>query len=577
MHPVPGRPHTLKGTHMTQQERTRTGRRRHRGALLVTTTVAVGALLLAGCTAGGGDTTDDGGEFDFTGKDVGAMEDFGVDTTFQATEPVEFGLFYRDHPNYPLQDDWLILEELAANQNVSFDIVSAPLSEWDQRKGLLIGAGDSPDIVSVTYPGQEVSFVAGGAILPASDFVQYMPNFMDKVESWGMEADLDQLRQEDGKFYLFPGFREEPRPEYSFAVRADIWEELGLSLEPETFDELREQLRAVKEAYPDAYPMTDRWSANGPLEGTLGFVAPNFGTVAGWNYAQGLTWNGDEFEYTGATDEYRDLVEFYASLVDEGLLDPEAVTQDDDQAIQKFASGQAMSIGTNDQEIVRYRATVDELGTDAELVQIRVPAGPGGDNFQSGQRLISGFMLSSEAAESENFLALLQFVDWLFYSDEGLEFAKWGVEGVTYETDAEGTRVLNPSITALGLNPGAPENLQADYGFSNGVFSLVHGSSVELDRSMLRPEVIEFVESMSTKEILELPPPAPLSEIEREQVSLYQSSLKDHVWQNTAQFILGQRSIEDWDAYVSELEGMNMTAYLEVVNGAQQRYAEANG
>jgi putative aldouronate transport system substrate-binding protein len=562
---------------MTQLRRIGTRKRAGRTTLVATTTVALSALLLAGCTSGGGDTTGEGGEFDFTGKEVGAMEDYGVGTTFTATEPVEFGLFYRDHPNYPLKDDWLILEELEANQNVTFDIVSAPLSEWDQRKGLVVGAGDAPDIVSVTYPGQEVSFVAGGAILPASDFVQYMPNFMEKVESWGLEEDLDQLRQEDGKFYLFPGFREEPRPEYSFAVRADIWEELGLSLEPETFEELREQLRTVKEAYPDAYPMTDRWSANGPIEGTLGFVAPNFGTAAGWNFGQGLTWDGEQFVYTGATDEYRDMLEFYASLVEEGLLDPESVTQDDDQAIQKFASGQAMSIGTNDQEIVRYRTTVEELGTDAELVQIRVPAGPAGDNFQYGQRLISGFMLSSEVAESENFLALLQFLDWMYYSDEGLEFTKWGVEGETYEKEADGTRVLNETITAMGINPGAPENLQADYGFSNGVFMLVHGSSVELDRSMLRPEVVDFVESMSTKEIIDLPPPAPLSEIEREQVSLYQSSLKDHVWQNTAQFILGQRSIDEWDAYVAELEGMNMPAYLEVVNGAQQRYAEANG
>ena len=559
---------------MTQQIRPK-GRAR-RGAMLAGALLAAGALVLSGCSAPDDGGAAEGGDFDFTGKDVGAMEDYGVGDTFTATEPLEFGLFYRDHPNYPIDENWLIFEELEANQKVTFDVVSAPLSEWDQRKSLVIGAGDAPDIISVTYPGQEVAFVSGGAILPASDFVQYMPNYMDKVEKWDMEADLDQLRQEDGKYYVFPGFREEPRPEYSYAVRTDIWEELGLSLEPATFEEFAEQLRTVKEAYPDLYPMTDRWSANGPIEGTLGFVSPNFGTSAGWGFGEGLWWNGEEFEYTGATDGYRDLVEYYASLVEEGLLDPEAITQDDDQALQKFASGPAHAIGTNDQEIVRYRSTIEELGTDAEIGMIRVPAGPAGDNFQSGQRLVSGFMLSSEVAESENFLALLQFLDWLYYSDEGLEFAKWGVEGVTYEKEGDDTWVLNENITAMGLNPGAPENLQADYGFSNGVFTLVHGSTLALDRSMLRPEALEFVESMSSKKVLELPPPAPLDEIEREQVSLYQSALKDHVWQNTASFILGQRSMDEWDDYVSELEGMNMPAYLDIVNAAQERYAANN-
>ena len=196
---------------MTQQARTGARSRPGRRTLVATTAVALSALLLAGCGSGGGETTAEGEDFDFTGKDVGAMEDYGVGDTFKATEPVEFGLFYRDHPNYPLDENWLILEQMAANQNVSFDIVAAPLSEWDQRKSLVIGAGDAPEIISVTYPGQEVPFVAGGAILPASDYVQYMPNFMDKVEKWGMEEDLNQLRQEDGKFYLFPGFREEPR------------------------------------------------------------------------------------------------------------------------------------------------------------------------------------------------------------------------------------------------------------------------------------------------------------------------------------------------------------------------------
>jgi len=550
-----------------------------RSVLLAGAMLAAGALVLSGCDSGSSAADDDkaAADFDFTGKDVGAMEDYGVGDTFQATEPVEFGLFYRDHPNYPYSKDWLFLSELEKNQQVTFDITSAPLNEWDQRKSLVIGAGDAPDIISVTYPGQEVPFVAGGAILPASDFVQYMPNYMDKVKKWHLEADLDQLRQEDGKYYLFPGFREEPRPEYTFAVRSDIWQELGLSLEPATFDEFADDLRAVKKAYPDLYPMTDRWSANGPLEGTLAFVSPNFGTQAGWGFGQGLTWNGDEFVYTGATDEYKELIEFYAGLVEDGLLDPEAVTQDDDQAKQKVASGQALSVGTNNQEIIGYRQTLKDLGTDGDLAMIRVPAGPAGDNFQAGQRLVSGFMLSSKVQESPHFKALLQFLDWLYYSDEGLEFAKWGVEGETYTKDADGKRVLDPGITAMGINAGAPKNLQTDYGFSNGVWMLVHGSSVDLDRSMLPEEALNFVEQMSTKKVLDLPPPAPLSEAEREQVSLYQSALKDHVWQSTAAFILGQRSMDEWDTYVSELEGMNMTQYIDIVNEAQKRYAKANG
>lgn len=555
---------------------------RRRGAASVAT-IATLALALAACSGGG----DDGGEDDGDGADVpesgyvGAMDDYDVGTTFVASEPVEFSILYRDHPNYPLNEDWMFFSELEENQKVSFDIVSAPLSDWDQRKGLLIGAGDAPEIITVTYPGQERQFIAGGAILPVSDYLEYLPNYRDKVERWGLQEHVDKLLvQEDGKYYLLPGLRESPRPQYTYAVRADIWEELGLSFEPATFDEFAQDLETVKAAHPDVWPLTDRWSENGPLEATLNMAAPNFGTAAGWGFGEGVWWDADagEFQYTGATDGYRDLVEYYANLVADGLLDPEALTQTDDQAIQKLGSGDALAIGANDQEVLRYRTTFTELGnTDADVRLIRVPAGPAGDNLAAGGRLVNGLMISASAAQSEHFVAMLQFIDWLFYSDEGLEFAKWGVEGKTFTRNADGTRQLMETIDINGLNPGAPEQLNVDYGFHNGAFMLEHGSTTELDRSMLRPEVVEFVESMESKEQLELPPPWPLDELEREQVSLWQTALRDHVWQNTTRFILGQRPLSEWDAYVAELDGLGMSQYLDVVNAAQQRFAESVG
>ncbi|MBN8881086.1 MAG: sugar ABC transporter substrate-binding protein, partial [Salana multivorans] len=87
------------------------------------------AVLLAACsTGGGGEGSTSGGSGDGTdtgsgeaagliGEDqmVGAMTDYGVGTTFKATEPVDFGLLYRDHPNYPVKNDWLVLSEIEAN------------------------------------------------------------------------------------------------------------------------------------------------------------------------------------------------------------------------------------------------------------------------------------------------------------------------------------------------------------------------------------------------------------------------------------------------------------------------------
>lgn len=74
-----------------------------------------------------------------------------------------------------------------------------------------------------------------------------------------------------------------------------------------------------------------------------------------------------------------------------------------------------------------------------------------------------------------------------------------------------------------------------------------------------------------------VPPPAPLTDEEREQVSLWETPLKDFVTQNTLKFALGQRPLTEWDAYVAELKAKNSEQYIDVVNKAYERFQKNNG
>ncbi len=478
--------------------------------------VAVLALTLtAACSSGdgsAGDPSADAGDISEAQR-VGAMDDFTAGTSFVATEPVTFSVMYRDHPNYPLDKSWLFFSQLEENRNVSFDLTSAPLSDWDAKKSLVISSGDAPDLIPVTYPGQETQFVSGGALLPISDYVQYMPNFQQKIEDWDLQPYLDNLEQADGKYYMLPGLYQSPQPQYSIAIRQDVWEASGITEDPQTWDDLKADLETLKEKNPGVWPMSDRWSTtnNSPLGATLNIAAPDFGTIAGWGFGNGLWYDQDanEFTYAATTEGYKNLVEYFHSLVADGLLDPESVTQDDDTAIQKFGSGQSLAISGNTQEVTTYAKTFEQAGnTDAAVHLIRVPEGPAGDNVASGSRAASGFMMSSKAADHPTFLALLQFADWLYYSDEGLEFAKYGVEGTTYTKDGD-TYALAPDVDWNGVNPAGTKKLNADFGFSNGVWSLANGSADDLIKGLNTPAANEFVESMSDKTELPLTPAAP--------------------------------------------------------------------
>ena len=61
---------------------------------------------------------------------------------------------------------------------------------------------------------------------------------------------------------------------------------------------------------------------------------------------------------------------------------------------------------------------------------------------------------------------------------------------------------------------------------------------------------------------------------EREQATLLETALHDHVNQNTLSFILGKRPLSEWDAYVAELKGKNMDKYIDTVNQAYERFKE---
>ncbi|WP_338539900.1 extracellular solute-binding protein [Paenibacillus tundrae] len=524
------------------------------------------SVVLAACSSGGGS------EGKVEAETLGAMESYNVGDTFKATEPFKLPILYSDHPSYPYNKDWLLIKKITELTGVTLDPTIVPMSDYPQKRSLLISSGDAPLVIPKTYPGEESAFVSSGAILPVSDYVDMMPNFKDKVEKWGLEDELEGLRQEDGKYYVLPGLHEEVWPDYTLIVRTDLFEKNNIAI-PTTWEELYDAAKKLKEIYPDSIPFSDRFEFNS----TLNIAATGFGTKGGWGFGNGLTYkkDQDEFVYTATTPEYKEMLTYFNKLVSEGLLDKESFTQDDDQATQKFVSGKSFMINGNSQTLVLHRNDMNKtLGEgNFSIAKITVPGGPKGQ-LMSGSRLENGVMISGKIKDNDYFQATLQFIDWLYYSDEGQEFAKWGVEGETY-TKQDGVRKLADDVNYNGLNPKGTKDLRIDYGFSGGVFA--YGGTTDLLHSMFSEEELKFQQAMKdTKEVIPAEPPIPYSDIDREQVTLLSTPLKDYTDQNTLKFILGDRDISEFDAFVEELEKQGLSQYIEISNDTYKKYKENN-
>ena len=496
---------------------------------------------------------------------------YGIDKTFKSDEPIKYSMMYSDHENYPYKEDWLFWSKLTEMTNVSFELKMIPRADYDDKKSLLINGGESSYIIPKTY--DESAFVTGGAVVAVSDWVEYMPNYMKFVEDYKLEDDLKIITKEDGKYYRLPGMWAEPKSEYTWVIRKDIFDAAGVDItaleKNYTWDTFSEALEKVAKANPGKTVWSDRWKG----EAGLKVIGDSYDVPAGWAKNDGMSYDAekDEFYFAEVTDDCKNMCKMLNNLVENGIIDKETFTQEDSAAEEKFYNGKSFMIGSNESMLGTYASKMNEtLGEGKfELYSIVPPAAEGKENYLSeNSRLENGIMISTKALEElgkDGFIKMLRFVDWLWYSPEGHTFVKWGVEGETYTVE-NGTKTLKPEIGYGAINPDATKKLNVDYGFSNGVF--MYGGTTENRTSMLSDALKDYYTRInSIKKIRPLKPAVAFSEEDTEQMNLIKSPLMDYVNTSVLQFITGQSDIdENWDTFVQKCKSNNYEKYVTMYN-----------
>ena len=503
------------------------------------------AVLLTGCSNSGGTTK----------KKVSSYE-YGEDKTFHSDKPVTYTMMYSDNEAYPYKEDWLLWKEITKLSNVTLKLNIIARSDYDDKKSLLINAGQSPYIIPKTY--DETAFITGGAILPISDYTQYMPNYTAFVKKYHMEDDLATITQNNGKYYRLPGMWEQALSDYSIVVRKDMFDKAGIdikSLEKNlTWEEFAKILKKVQEANPGTIGLSDRWKGDALLQ-TAGV---EYDVTAGWgkNAPEIFNFDTKKFEFGPTTQRYKDFLSVFTGMMKDGTLDPESFTQEDDQALQKFYTGKSCAISANRSTYPVMISHMNQtLGKgNFELYMIVQPGSAEGNFYLPGNsRLENGIMISTNALTDlgkDGFIKMLRFIDWLWYSDKGQTMVKWGVEGETYRINDNGKKELMPDIDYGGVHPDAEKKLNVDYGFSNGVFT--YGGTKDLMISMFSPLIADYCDRMyAMRTRRPLQPIAAGTEDEIESMNLIRTPLVDSVASSTLQFIMGQKDLtKDWDSYV---------------------------
>ena len=518
--------------------------------------------------------------------------DFGYGVTFHADEPVTYTMFFSDASWYPMVETWQtegVFKKIEELTNVTLDIKSYDSNDYMEQVTLDINAGNAAYIIPKIY--DDSAFVDGGAIVPISDWVEYMPYYTEFYNTYNLSDDIKTITRANGKYYKLPGMKEANLINYSFVIRKDIWDAAGIDvveLEKNwTWADLLDALIQVK-AYmveqgmcsESDYIWSDLWCGNESGQGSggnlLGVMAATYDCNAGWNIGNGMRFDqeSNQFVFSPTTENYKQFLITANSFIEAGILDPETFTQDDATATAQYYNGQTAIMSINQGQWANYEQNMTaQLGAgNYENYVITMPIGSTRNSTVSPERLENGVMISQKALDDlckDGFFQMLRFVDWLFYSHEAYDLTKWGVEGEHYYVDEDGNKHLMEGYCCGGLGYGNNEeetltDIRLQWGYAGGNFW--YGGTVAEMTDNLIPPVADYVERDT--EYRDTPPLAPgiaPTEEQNEEINLIATPLISNVNSWTLKFVTGQADIEaQWDEYVQSCVDLNSQGLVDI-------------
>ncbi len=520
---------------------------------------------------------------------------FGEEKTFRSEKPVTYSISFSDASWYAMQDTWKtegLFKDIENVTNVHLDITSYDSGDYNQKINLAINSGKPTYIIPKVY--DESQYVSGGGVVAVSDYVKYMPNFLAFVKNYKMEPDLATITQSDGKFYRLPGMHQAALQDYTIMVRDDIFTAAGYNvreLEKNwTWEILHDVLVGVKKymvskgmCKESDYIWSDLWcgeSGKGQGGNLLKLMGSSYNVLSGWAIEGsngGIKYDAKkkEFYSSSISEDFKKFVTVANSFVKDGLLDPETFTQSDDVAHNKFYSGKTVIMSTNRSQMANDILGVQKiLGDKAKCYVTAYPSGTN-KNLAETSRLECGVMISQRALDElgeKEFIKLMRFVDWMFYSKEAYSLCKWGPEGKTWEwKTVNGTKIkaLKAGFKCGGLGlTGADSDvdIRLKWGYAGGNYFYGHSTAESTDA--FTPEVQDlYARYAKYKTVAVVDPVAKPSEDEREQLKLWSTPLIDNINAWTLKFVTGQKDInKDWNEYVSSCKNLNVDKIVKLTN-----------
>ncbi len=478
--------------------------------------------------------------------------------------------------------------------NVKINFEEIPDTEWDTKVNLLIASDELPD--AFIYGGFSAAELADygsqGVFLALNDIIEEHGHYVKQVFDQ-QEALPGAYTALDGNIYTLPDINECYHCFYSMRAWINQQWLTNLGLEyPNTVDEFVNVLRAFKEQ-----------DANG--NGDPNDEIPFSGNATSWNstiypfllnsFLHYDTSNLSVKEdgtviFTPLQPEFKEGLQWIASLIDEGLIEKEALTQTEEQLKTKgsnldiallggFTSATWWSgVGSDNGEGSRCR----------EYSGLSPLEGPNGVRISpwAGTGFNMGNSVITTACEDP--VPLFKMLDYML-SDEATLRSQIGELGVDYNEPDEGAPGINgkPALYAkipTSNTTGGTTGDEADTAMPNvfpsnrtSDFRLGEQADYSDPETQWQQEPRLYNESATyfapyADEHMMYPGAVNLTAEESEKINFMKTQINDYVKENIVLFLAGEKSFDtDWDSFIAEFDNLKLDEYMELRQMAYTR------
>lgn len=433
-------------------------------------------------------------------------------------------------------------------------------SNWDTKLNLMFASGDLPDIIlSPNCKVDDEEFgVTQQLIIPVDELAKkYMPNYMERIEVEVDDPTVGLVASDGQKYAVGYLVGQNINTNQHFFINQTWLDNLSLKA-PTTFDELTEVLRAFKTDDPNGNGENDEVALEMGMDTgfySVRYMLPMFGVPCDpekWIYIN----DNKEVQFAPVQNEFKACMEWLHSLYEEGIIDPEVISQDINTIETKIKEG---NVGFFTAWRLLAMGWDDTVAKDCTLYMPVAPEGTTVSLYRKLEMANGGAYVTvanKHTAETMRWLDALLETETMFSLYYGSEGEGWimnengKIDSITQEKDVKDYLDCNTLFFAPGQ-------------YISSVFNM----------SPQRIEKTEYCQLYDEKDVIQKYSNdylrlAPLTSEEIQSISLKETDINNAVVENAARFIINGVTDENWKSFIKLFDDMDVSNYMSLYQDA---------